>query len=364
MHTRQNSNPANWLSGELSADASWIYSLDPDASADIANAVRQAARADKPLFDYRKEDFDFGRAAAVIEDAFRQAKHGRGIALLRNLPRAALSQQQFELMTWGIGLHQGVARPQGKTSLYISPVRDVGVNYRSATGRGFNSSAELDYHTDRADVIVLSCYNKAVSGGKSMVVSTAAAFDRLANRHPDLVHYMHRPTHWSRQGEMRPGQEPSFAHPVVAEVDGQRYVRWNRNRVQTAQDLPGVPRIEADHWNALNTFDAILHEPEIEFTMYLQPGDMQILNGNTTLHARTNYEDAQDPAQKRLLFRLWLSTPDSARLPDSFAGVYGTVEPGAVRGGILGDAYDEACRDFDRRQAQVFGMTYDASSHR
>ena len=98
--------------------------------------------------------------------------------------------------------------------------------------------------------------------------------------------------------------------------------------------------------------------------MYLQPGDMEILNGNVTLHARTNYEDFDDPAQKRLLFRLWLSTPDSPRLPGSWGGVYGSVDARAVRGGILGDAYDERCRDFDRRQAAVFGMSYDAAAHR
>ena len=32
----------------------------------------------------------------------------------------------------------------------------------------------------------------------------------------------------------------------------------NRNRVKTAQDLPGVPRIDADFWKALDTFDAIV----------------------------------------------------------------------------------------------------------
>ena len=360
MQAEQTSHAAAWLSPELAGDTSWIYSLDVAASIDMAAAVRSAAQPGKQLLDYRKEDFNFASAAPVIEQAFQQAKHGRGLAILRNLPRGSLFEKEFELMTWGIGLHQGVARPQGKASQYISPVRDVGVDYRSAKGRGYSSNAELDYHTDRADVIVLSCYNKAESGGKSMVVSTAAAFKRFAERHPGLLDYLYRPVHFSRQGEMRPGEGPTFVHPVVTEVEGQRFVRWNRNRVVTAQEIPGVPRIEADFWHALDTFDAILHEPDIEFSMYLQPGDMQILNGNATLHARTNYMDGDDPLQKRLMFRLWLSTPDSGPVPASWAGVYGAVEAGAVRGGILGDHYDDICRAFDKRQAKVFGMTYDA----
>jgi len=364
MQTREAASAANWLSPELANDPGWIYALDAAASGDVAAAVRAAVRPDRHYFDYRREDFDFGRAAPVFEAAFRQAKHGRGIALLRNLPRAVLSEKEFELMTWGIGLHQGVARPQSRASQYISPVRDVGVDYRSATGRGYSSNAELDYHTDRADVIVLSCYNKAESGGCSMVVSTAAAYDRFAEQHPELLEFLRRPLHFSRQGELRPRQDPTFVHPVVTEIDGQRFVRWNRNRVNTAQAMPDVPRVEPDFWHALDTFDDVLRDPEIEFSLYLQPGDLQILDGNATLHARTNYVDSQDPARKRLLFRLWLSTPDSVRLPQSWVGVYGTVAAGAVRGGILGDAYDERCRAFDRRQAAVFGMTYDAEAHR
>lgn len=349
-----------WLAPELAADPGWIFPLDADASRDIAEASRAAVRAGKPLLDYRREDFDFGRATAVLDQAFHQAKHGRGMSLVRNLPRDVLSEQEYELMTWGIGLHQGVARPQGKGSQYISPVRDVGVDYRSATGRGYSSNSELDYHTDRSDVIVLSCYNKAASGGMSMVVSTAAAYDRFVERHPQLVEYLRRPVHFSRQGESRPGQEPTFVHPVVTEADGRRFVRWNRNRARTAQDLPGVPRMDPEHWKVMDLFDEVLHEPDIEYTMYLQPGDMQILDGNATLHARTDYVD--DPANKRLMFRLWLSTPDSVLLPESWTGVYGAVAPGAVRGGIPGNAYDDACRAFDRRQAQACGMTYDPDS--
>jgi len=364
MQTQAAHDRARWLVPELAQDTGWIFPLDAGAAADVAAAVRAAARPDKPLFDYRREDFDFGRATPTLKAAFDESKHGRGIALVRNLPRALLSEKEFELMTWGIGLHEGVARPQGRASQYISPVRNVGVNYRSATGRGYSSNAELDYHTDRADVIVLTCYNKAVSGGTSMLVSTAAAYERFAALHPDLLGYLRRPLHFSRQGELRPGQAPTFAHPLVTEIDGRRYVRWNRNRVQTAQDLPGVPRIEPDFWHALDAFDAVLHDPAIEYSMVLEPGDMQILNGNATLHARTDYEDTEELAQRRLLFRLWLSPPDSERLPESWTGVYGSVEPGAVRGGILGDHYDERSRAFDRRQAAALGMTYDEAAHR
>ena len=125
-------------------------------------AARDPARA---LFDYRRDDFDLGSAWPVIAGALKQIKDGTGFALLRGLPRDGLSAEEFELMTWAIGLHTGVARPQGKASQYLSAVRDAGVAYRTGRGRGYSSNADLDFHTDSADIVLLTCYNVALSGG-------------------------------------------------------------------------------------------------------------------------------------------------------------------------------------------------------
>jgi hypothetical protein len=57
-----------------------------------------------------------------------------------------------------------------------------------------------------------------------------------------------------------------------------------------------------------------------------------------------------------LLFRLWLSTPDGDRLPASWLPVFKIIEPGTVRGGILGQQHDARCRAFERRQAEAIGM--------
>ena len=73
----------------------------------------------------------------TISKAFREAHFGRGIALVQGLPRDGISEQEFELMNWAIGLNIGVARPQGIASQYISAVRDVGVDYRTSSGRGY-----------------------------------------------------------------------------------------------------------------------------------------------------------------------------------------------------------------------------------
>ncbi len=103
--------------------------------------------------------------------------------------------------------------------------------------------------------------------------------------------------------------------------------------------------------------------PELMYTMYLEPGDMQILNNYTMFHSRTHYEDFDAPEEKRCLFRLWLAPPDSIKMPESWKAFYRSIEPSTVRGGIRGQAYEQSHADFEKRQADFLGMKIDSRPH-
>lgn len=346
----------DWRAADLHAETSWIFTLDYRAGRGLLDAVRKARDPDKSLFDYQRADFDLGRAEPVIEAALNEAKHGRGAALLRGLPRDGVAEAEFELLTWALGLHIGVARPQGKASQYIAPVRDIGTVYRSAGGRGYSSNADLDFHTDSADVVLLACYNQARSGGMSMVTSSVTAHQQLAAERPDLVEALHQPFWFSRQMEQAPDETASYPNPVFDEADGLLCSKWNRNRIQVAQQIDGVPPLTALQRTAMDALDDMLRRPELMYEMYLRPGDVQILNNHVTLHSRTEFVDHEEPSRKRVLFRLWLAPPDSPRLPASWLPAYRSVSPGTVRGGIVGQAYDAPRREYERRQANELGM--------
>ena len=351
----QRSTNAGWRAEELAHDRSWVLDLDDRARNDLAAALANLPAAES-LLEHRRGDFDLGTAAPVIRAALDEVQAGRGIALIRGLPRDGLDEKAFERLTWAVGLHVGVARPQGASTQYISAVRDAGTNYRTGTGRGYSSNAELDFHTDSADIVFLSCYNKAESGGTSITTSTLAAYARMALEFPALVEWLHRPIHFSRQGEAAPDEGPTCEQPVYAEAEGNLICRWNWNRVNTAQLLPGVPPLPERHREALQRFDQIVRRPEFAHTMVLEPGDVQIVNSHRTLHSRTRFVDHPQPERKRLLYRLWLAPPDSPRLPESWRPLYRSVEPGTVRGGIRGRAYDLERRAFEVRQAGDLGM--------
>jgi len=348
---------AAWTAAELRADQGWITELDPAAGRALIEAVRRVHDPERPLLDYRREEFDLGSAGAPIAQAFAEAAHGRGLAILRGLPREGVSEAEFALMTWAIGLHHGVARPQGKATQYLSSVRDAGAVYRSAGGRGYSSNAELDFHTDGADLAVLTCFNTAKAGGMSMVSSSLTAHHRMLATRPDLVEALHTPFHFSRQAEEAADEAPTYPNPIYDEADGRLFSKWNRNRVTSAQRIAGVPPLSAAQREAVDLLDATVRDEAVMYSMHLCPGDVQIINNHVTLHSRTTFEDFADPARKRLLFRLWLAPPGSPRLPESWRQAYRAVEPNSVRGGIIGQQYDARCRSYETRQTAMLGMT-------
>lgn len=349
--------PSAWTVAALEADESWSYPLTASQGAELLAAVRAAGDPNRPILDWRREEFALNEATPTLAAAFREVRDGRGVALVKNLPREGVTPAEYRLMTWAIGLHFGVARPQNRASDYITEVKDVGLSYRSPTGRGYNTQAELDFHVDGSDVVLLSCYNQAPVGGMSMCASAVTAYNVVKAERPDYAEALATDYTFSRNGEQAEDEAPWYPAPVcTTDASGRVFCKWNRNRIQNAQALEGVPPLSGLQREAMEYFDAVLRRPENMFCMYLEPGDLQILCNQSMLHSRTSFQDHPEEAKKRTLYRLWLARPDSRRLPRSWEVFYGTAEPATVRGGFKGHHYDEARRAFDARQAHAVGM--------
>jgi hypothetical protein len=349
-------SPASWTVAEVEADKSWIHTLSDVEGGELLAAVRRAGDATKPILDWRRDDFALRESIPTLAAAFREVRDGRGMALVKNLPREGVTPAEFRLMTWSIGLHFGVARPQNRTSDYITEVKDAGHAYRSPTGRGYNSRAELDFHVDGSDVVLLSCYNQAPVGGMSMCASASTAYDIVEAERPDYATALATDYGFSRNGEHSQGEEPWYAAPICTVEDGRVFCKWNRNRINNAQKIEGVTPLSDLQREAMEYFDLVLRRPENMFCMNLEPGDLQILCNQTMLHSRTSFEDHAEDEKKRTLYRLWLARPDSRQLPASWEVFYGTTDPGTVRGGMKGHQYDDVRRAFDARQAAALGM--------
>ena len=189
-----------------------------------------------------------------------------------------------------------------------------------------------------------------------MITSGLTARRHLMAERPDLAELAHGEFYFSRQNEQAPDEAPFYGQPLFDVADGLVFGKWNRNRVESAQKIEGVPELSDGQREAMDVLDEILRRPELMFTMYLEPGDLQIINNHVMLHSRTDYIDFEEPDQKRLLFRLWLAPPDSVRLPASWGDSFRSVEPGTVRGGIRGHQHNDDCKAFELRQAASMGM--------
>ena len=353
--------PSAWEIEDLKSTDDWCFEIDESDGILLRDSIKSLFEQDRDLFSYSPNEFNFGSSWEHIEKAVAEAHHGKGISIVRGLPREDLSRDEFRLLSWAIGLKAGVARPQGLASQYISAVQDAGTDYRAANGRGYSSNAELDFHVDVADLTILTCYNKAKSGGQSMISSGVTAHNYLTKERPDLAEIAYQHFYFSRQEEQAPDEKPVYSLPLFEEESGNIFCNWNRNRIQSAQNIEGVPELSKLQKETMDFLDEILTRPELMYTMYLEPGDMQIINNYRMFHSRTGYLDYENDLKKRCLYRLWLSPPDSIKLPESWKDFYRSVEPSMVRGGIIGQSYDETCIDFDKTHSKFLNMKIDAS---
>src|SRR5262249_6623735 len=108
--------------------------------------------------------------------------------------------------------------------------------------------------------------------------------------------------------------------------------QYSRTFVEAAQRIPEIPRMTAARDEALDLLAEMAEE--LCFEMELRPGDIQLLNNHVIYHARTAFEDDEGTGRDRLLYRRWLSMTHSPALPPGLEVRWGSMEPGALRGGI------------------------------
>jgi hypothetical protein len=339
--------PAAWRGADLARSTDWIWPVSDATVAELDAAVAGVKRRGLAWRDIRREDFplpDFSRTLAAAQ---RELEDGRGVVLLRGLPVERYGEDDLRALYFGIGAHLGTPRFQNSRGELIGEVRDElrafgEVKQPAMPGRETGapptsrykarSSGPLRFHTDRTDVVALLCVRQARAGGVSRVVSSVAIHDTILARRPDLHALLLQDYHRSREGEEAGGETRTYALPVWGIRDGRFTSQYSRTFVEAAQRLPGVPRLTAAQDEALDLLAEVAEE--LCFEMALRPGDLQLLNSHVTYHARTAYEDDVASRHDRLLYRLWLSMPNSRALPPGFEVLWGRIEPGALRGGV------------------------------
>jgi hypothetical protein len=241
----------------------------------------------------------------TLAKVFEEIQHGRGIVIVRGFPVTQYSVEQIGKMYWALGAHFGRGVSQSALGDLLGQVRDETPPGQAESARGYLSRRELSLHVDLAQIVGLLCVRQGRAGGFSQYASGLAIHNELLETRPDLMPIYYRGFRYHRRGE-QPADHPEITPynvPVFSNVDGTINVFYVREVAAVAMRELGLEYSEQE-LDALDTFRATARK--LQFETGLEPGEATFLNNYTVMHARSEFEDWDEPQRKRLMLRLWL----------------------------------------------------------
>ncbi len=337
MATRQYvpvTDPSAWIGPHIQNDASWMYHFDAEAIAEIDAALAHAKRRGVQI-PFGLEAFPLPQVSAQIEKILNDVEHGQGFKLLRGIPRHRYSDEDCELIYWGLGVHFGKPISQNARGHLLGHVRDEGRTQADPNARAYQTSQRMDFHTDMLpmDLLGLFCLRTAKRGGASKLTSALTIHNVLREERPDLLDALYGLFHIDWRGEEPAGEKGYFTLPMFSERDGKITTRINSLPYYESAARHGAQYAPtAIQREALVMVQEIANRPELMLSMDFQEGDIQLVNNHTMLHAREAYEDHPEAGRERHLLRMWIAVDDAKRRPlaDNLTERYRWVQRGGI----------------------------------
>jgi hypothetical protein len=327
--------PFAWIGRDLAtAPDQWLTSFTEKEVWELENAASYFIDTELDISEISKEYFPLSTLRKKFDQIKLDLIHGRGFEVVRGLPVQTYSLKKSAIIFCGIGCYLGNMRSQNARGHILGHVRDEGADAKDPNARIYQTSERQTFHTDSSDVVGLLCLKEAKEGGDSLLVSIATIYNEMYKRRPDLTALLFEPIATDRRGEIPEGEKPYFEIPVLSWHAGYLSGMYQRQYIESAQRFADVPRLTAKHLEALDLFDGLANNPELNLQMRLKPGDIQFVHNHSLLHDRTGFIDWPDLEQKRHLLRLWLSVDGDRPLPDCFKQRFGSITVGD-RGGII-----------------------------
>lgn len=313
------SGPSVWKGPDMARSGEWLMRLSPADTTEIVEAVRHCEAQGLDLFDITKDDFSVPGLQSRLAGIRNELEGGRGFTVIRGLNLDQLSAESSKKVIWGLALHLGTPEPQDRRGSLLHSVTNTGQAVAtSSTIRGYETDDELNFHNDGGDAFMLLCLKTAKQGGISKLASVGALFNEILRQRPDLADVLQQPFYFDSRAQNTNEANVQIV-PIFTEYQGHLNVLYKRRYIETAQRFPEVPRLTDLQREALNLFDQLCADPAMHLAFSMEPGDIQIGNNYSILHARTKYQDYDDPAARRHLYRVWLTLENARPLPEIFA---------------------------------------------
>lgn len=306
-----------WRASELS-DKTPLYVTLGNRERDAIDRIMQSPNVRQaPFQGITREMFSHADLDDTMSRVFGEIMQGRGFAVLRGIPVDRYDVADVERIYWGLGSHFGFGHSQSARGDHMGHVSDETKLGERQSARGYLSRRHLALHTDLTDIVGLMCVRRAKSGGESVFVSAPAVYNTVLAEHPEYMPVYLRGFPYHRRGEEASDAEPITAYdiPVFSSAKGVFSCFYVRGIFEVGlRDLDrAMTPLEQ---SALDYLDEVMNREDICLHVQLEPGDAAFTNNRTVLHARTEFEDWEDPEKKRLLLRLWLKSRQSRPVID------------------------------------------------
>jgi alpha-ketoglutarate-dependent taurine dioxygenase len=319
---------AVWYGKELYARPDWLWTLSPSESAELAQAAEVAPENLTP------ESMPLTAISRRLSEIQDSLETGSGATMIRGFPAEDFTEEQLTRIFWRVCQHIGTPVSQGAAGEQIFHVRDEGYQTNDPRARGPNTRKRLSFHTDRCDVIAFMCLRQAVSGGENDILSSAALYNEIRRRRPDLLRELMQPYFYKRHNVDEGNEYPYCQQPIFSFCQGHFAGSFLRVLIERAYASSELPEMTPTEREALDFLEEVADEPTMYVRLRQQPGDILLLNNWVTFHRRTEFEDSPDPQRKRHILRVWLSVPNSRPVDPLFRENYGATAAGALRGGM------------------------------
>jgi alpha-ketoglutarate-dependent taurine dioxygenase len=281
--------------------------------AELAGALAELRRAPVPTLLLLPEHFALAATGRFMAEVRAALDDGPGFVMLDRLPVDAMSRDEAIALYWLLMnfLEPPVAQEWKGTVVY--DVRHDGQEYGQDT-RGALTPEGLEMHTDSSmgeappSYVSLFCLRPAQSGGMSIVSSAAAAHNFFLQEHPALLRRLYEVFYRDHQEYQAADAAATNFRPVFA-WNGRLRTRFNARHIVRGYEKTGRV-LDDDGARAVRLMDEFLADPAHRLDLWLERGQIQVLNNRVIVHGRTPYQDHEDPEQRRHLVRLWLRAGD------------------------------------------------------
>jgi alpha-ketoglutarate-dependent taurine dioxygenase len=291
----------------------YLVRIPDECVAEMESVLAELRRAPVPTLLLLPEHFALDACARWMEDVRDHLDEGPWFVGLDRLPLDRMSREEAVDLYWLLGnlLEPPVAQEWKGTVIY--DVRHDGQSFTENT-RGALTPAGLEMHNDSSmgeappNYVSLMCLATARTGGMSIVSSALAAHNYFLRERPELLRRLYEPFYRDHQEYQAADAAATNFRPVFA-WDGQLRTRFNARHTFRGYEKTGRVLDEAGA-EAVTRMENFLGDPANRLDLWLEPGQIQILNNRVIVHGRTPYEDHEEPGRRRHLVRLWLHAGD------------------------------------------------------